>query len=748
MKHILLSIFFLFSFHNTILFAQTPVDIGDARGVVPCSSSSSSLCYSEADCSTVTVQGIVTNGGELGPIRYIQDATGGIGIYNPSVANSLSPGDVVTVSGQLTEYNCLLEITDETSFTYTLNSSGAVPEPANVSAQAGFTETYEGQLVRIEAVQFTSAGLAFNGNNNYNIEDIDGNTYQVRINSNSTTIVGALIPSGFLNVVGILSQFQGSYQLLPRTFSDFEFLGTAPVFTSSVNQTNLTTNSFTLEFETLNNGNTTVHYGLTPDLELGTVTDDVFATSHSIDVSGLEPGNIYYVQVESTSPEGDVSFSAVLAMATVSLSSGYIKVYFNRPVDTSVSTGVDAIYLNQAIPDTLIAYIDRAQETIDLAAYTFDNENAIVDALVAAQARGVQIRIVADSGINPTVLASLPGSKVLRPGSLPGIMHNKFVIIDAFSDNPNEPIVWTGSTNFTDQQITVDPNSVIIFQDQSLAKGYTLEFEEMHSGVFSTSKTDNTPKNYLIGGVRVESYFSPTDPMNSIIINTVRSADYDLYFSLLTFTRTDIAYAIEDEIYDGNFAAGTIDQITSAEAQEVYLILSDKMGEHLRVDVNSAIHHHKYLIVDPNLPGSDPTVLVGSHNWSNSAAFRNDENTVVVHSTSIANQYYQEFVKRYIEYGGTELVDSIVFVRNVQLPIANISVYPNPTTSSLQVQYHVQSTEQNLPIQISNSLGQVVYTGVLDVKNGNNQSVNVSQLGTGLYFLRAGNAVQKFQIVR
>lgn len=748
MKHKLLLIFFLFTLFNAILIAQTPVDIGDARGVVPCSSSSSSLCYSEADCSTVTVQGIVTNGGELGPIRYIQDATGGIGIYNPSVANSLSPGDLVTVSGQLTEYNCLLEITNETSFTYTVNSSGAVPEPTNLSAQAGFTETYEGQLVRIEAVQFTSAGLAFNGNNNYNIQDIDGNTYQVRINSNSTTIVGALIPSGFLNVVGIMSQFQGSYQLLPRTFSDFEFLGTAPVFTSSVAQTNLTTNSFTLQFETLNIGNTTVHYGLTPDLELGTVTDDVFTTSHSIDVSGLEPGNIYYVQVESTSPEGDVSYSAVLAMATVSLSSGYIKVYFNRPVDTSVSTGVDAIYLNQSIPDTLIAYIDRAQETIDMAAYTFDNENAIVDALVAAQTRGVQIRIVADSGINPTVLASLPGSKVLRPGSLPGIMHNKFVIIDAFSENPNDPIVWTGSTNFTDQQITVDPNSVIIFQDQSLAKGYTLEFEEMHNGVFSSNKTDNTPKNYLIGGVRVESYFSPTDPMNSIIINTVRSADYDLYFSLLTFTRTDIAYAIEDEIYDGNFAAGTIDQITSAEAQEVYLILEDKMGERLRVDVNSAIHHHKYLIVDPNLPGSDPTVLAGSHNWSNSAAFRNDENTVVIHDASIANQYYQEFVKRYIEYGGTELVDSIVFVRNVQLPPANISVYPNPVNATLQVQYQVQSTEQNLPIQISNSLGQVVYSGIVDVNNSGSHSVNVSHLGTGLYFLKAGNAVQKFQIVR
>ena len=35
--------------------------------------------------STVTVTGIVTNGDELGPIRYIEDATAGIAIYDPTV---------------------------------------------------------------------------------------------------------------------------------------------------------------------------------------------------------------------------------------------------------------------------------------------------------------------------------------------------------------------------------------------------------------------------------------------------------------------------------------------------------------------------------------------------------------------------------------------------------------------------------------------------------------------------------------
>ena len=34
--------------------------------------------------ATVTITGIVTNGDELGPIRYIEDATAGIALYDPA----------------------------------------------------------------------------------------------------------------------------------------------------------------------------------------------------------------------------------------------------------------------------------------------------------------------------------------------------------------------------------------------------------------------------------------------------------------------------------------------------------------------------------------------------------------------------------------------------------------------------------------------------------------------------------------
>ena len=60
-----------------------------------------------------------------------------------------------------------------------------------------------------------------------------------------------------------------------------------------------------------------------------------------------------------------------------------------------------------------------------------------------------------------------------------GIMHNKFVVFDANSADPDNPFVWTGATNFTDGQINIDPNNVIVIQDKSLAIAYRLEFNEM-----------------------------------------------------------------------------------------------------------------------------------------------------------------------------------------------------------------------------------------------------------------------------
>ena len=108
-------------------------------------------------------------------------------------------------------------------------------------------------------------------------------------------------------------------------------------------------------------------------------------------------------------------------------------------------------------------------------------------------------------------------------------MHNKFIVGDR--DDAQNAFVLTSSTNFTTGNLNTDPNNVIIMGDQSLARAYTLEFEEMwgSSGMepdpanskFGAAKTINTPRRFIIGGSPVELYFSPTDGTTAAILEAI-----------------------------------------------------------------------------------------------------------------------------------------------------------------------------------------------------------------------------------
>ena len=225
-----------------------------------------------------------------------------------------------------------------------------------------------------------------------------------------------------------------------------------------------------------------------------------------------------------------------------------IKAYFTRAVNNSVSTGTNAVFLDNLVDDTLIAYINRAQFTIDAAIYSFKETNdisSIAAAINSAYARGVAVRWIYDgSSSNPSL--SLLNSNIPTLASptseFYGIMHNKFMIIDANSTNVNDPIVWTGSCNFSASQINTDANNILIIQDKAIAAAYLTEFNEMWGdeglvpntgdSKFGPFKTNNTPHNFVVDGVPIELYFSPTDGTNAKLQNAMGSSDIDMYFGV------------------------------------------------------------------------------------------------------------------------------------------------------------------------------------------------------------------------
>ncbi len=127
----------------------------------------------------------------------------------------------------------------------------------------------------------------------------------------------------------------------------------------------------------------------------------------------------------------------------------------------------------------VIDWIERANESIDLAIYSFTLDS-IGDALVRAHDRGVRVRVIMErEQLNRWSEYSRlrdAGVKVKLDGN-PAYMHNKFMVIDG-------RVVLTGSYNYTKQADTRNDENLLILVGEDVAGAYEAEFNEMWSGVF------------------------------------------------------------------------------------------------------------------------------------------------------------------------------------------------------------------------------------------------------------------------
>ena len=698
--------------------------------------------YSVGD--VVTVTGVVTSDGNLGSVRYLQDATAGIALYPGADWSEWDDepaiGDSLTVTGEVTEYNGLLEVGPNLS-AVTFEGTGAVPEPLVIGA-ADMDESLEGQLVRVNSVTFPLAGQEITGNNTYDFT-ADGETGIIYVRT-SNSLVGETLTGCAVDLIGIVSQFSfdgtGGYQLLPR--GPVDLIPAAGIcYTSPVVQSNMGTSGFTLSWTTDLAADGIVEYGLTEDLGM-TSSNTSGTTDHSVDLSGLEAGRIYYARAVSSLPDGESAASPIRPYATVSASSGDIHVYFNGPVNTAVATDEEALSLGVDMNDTVAAWILSAQHTLDVAAYNF-NDQTLEDAFEAAANNGIQIRWIYE-GQNANVgLNNLPESIVTHPrtdGQGSG-MHNKFIVGDA--EYPESAFVLTGSTNLTTGNLVQDLNNAIVFEDQSLARAYTIEFNEMWgsdgmtpdaaNAKFGPDKTWNTPVDFVIGGVPVELYFSPSDGTTNAIRQEIEAADSEFEFALLALTRDDLGDAIA-ALGQSFFVnpIGGIEQVNTTGSEYENLLSNGVQVYHHNI---SGDLHHKYAIVDHASLSDDPTVITGSHNWSSSAENVNDENTVIVHDARVANLYHQEFQGILIALG---VIQSVGEAGEDPQCI----VYPNPVRGTLNVEW--MEGQPDGPLVLRDLSGRIVLTAPLQPGTSR---ISTSGLAAGVYTATFGTASGATRIV-
>ena len=662
---------------TTLIFATLLSIVGFAQDIA--------TARAQGIGTTVTITGIVTNGDELGPIRYIEDATAGMAIYDPGAMGAVVRGDEVTVTGVLVDYNGLLEMQPVNS--NSINSSGNSIAPQLITPiQIG--EATESELIQIDNLIFNNGGSVFTGNTSFDFT-ANGETGKIYLKTGHQ-LENTLIPMGPVTLIGISSQHTystppvGDYQVLPRDNNDIIQSGNI-VFTSAVNQTNITTSSFDLSWSVSSNSTTNCNYGTTTSL--GTSVNNGGNTqNHTISLTGLSPATFYYVECYSV--DGlDTAFSSTGVYSTASLSSGIIRPYFNHSVDNSFSSGVDAQDIGSGFADTISAYIALAQNTLDICVYNASS-SIIATAINDAYNNGVSVRYIADDDVTNTMLSSLNANipVVIRDPAPAGIMHNKFIIVDA--NSTNNSWILGGSTNWTNpSNLLNDYNNLIFVQDEAIAKAYTLEFEEMWSGVFGHNKLDNTPHKFISDGKLIEVYFSPSDQTTAHIIETIESVDNTLEFGLLGFTRDDVGQAVIDkDIEFGVTVRGIIEQ-ENINGSEFATLAAASVDVRSHTGVANQFHH-KYAIIDASNVSADPIVLTGSHNWSGNAENNSDENTLIIHDATIANIYLQEFEKRWGELGNANAIDELIAVE--------VSVFPNPSAGLVNIKSDLNIKQINL----------------------------------------------------
>ena len=323
----------------------------------------------------------------------------------------------------------------------------------------------------------------------------------------------------------------------------------------------------------------------------------------------------------------------LLTLTEISLPAGYgahgpwIDIYFTDPTNplSSQETG--------GLDSPLVTAIDAARLTVDMAVYSL-NLRSVRDALIRANDRGVQVRVVMESdnmdGSAPQALldAGIP----ILGDRREGLMHDKFVVIDRSE-------VWLGSMNFTYSGVYEDNNQLLCIRSVKMAENYTKEFEEMFlDDMFGSDVMAETPNpQFGIDGTDVEVYFSPDDGVAAHIREILSNAEESIYFMAFSFTTDEFGEIIRAKAEEGLTVSGVMEdqQIKSNIGTEYDPF--KHAGLDVFVDGNEGQMHHKTFIVDEKI------VITGSYNFSNSAETRNDENIVIFYSEPIAEVYVEEF---------------------------------------------------------------------------------------------------------
>jgi phosphatidylserine/phosphatidylglycerophosphate/cardiolipin synthase-like enzyme len=310
-----------------------------------------------------------------------------------------------------------------------------------------------------------------------------------------------------------------------------------------------------------------------------------------------------------------------------------ILVYFTNPPNDA------------GLADRLVDFMDTAKATIDMAIYGLDEkDDQIVNELIKKKDEGVKVRIVTDTDSLEKYNDDFDKLKnegvTIVSDNMDHIMHDKFVVVD---NNK----VWTGSTNFTDNGFDSNYNNSITIFATAVALLYDKEFNQMF--VDKKFEYNKAPLygEFNINGTKLEVYFGPKEKIMNQVLDEVKTANYSIDFDIFTFTYKSLADSL---INKKSMIKGVFDSWQSESSYSQYNYLKDNgvdvKKDGLKDSYGGGLLHNKVMIIDEGTD-SDPVVITGSANWTNSVENYNDENMIIIHSKKISKLYYNNFLTIY-----------------------------------------------------------------------------------------------------
>ena len=343
-------------------------------------------------------------------------------------------------------------------------------------------------------------------------------------------------------------------------------------------------------------------------------------------ITGRDPDGVFGTGTPTALVTSQTS-TAANAPTAANASGTWWEVYFTDPVN--ISNPAD---WQSSVAGRLVEKINAAQTSIHIASFEF-NLTPVAEALIAARQRGVDVRWVTDDehGLEADIepdhghFAMLQEAGIeVRSDTRSALMHNKFWIFDG-------QIVWTGSTNITENGVFDQDNNVIVIQSPELAAIYEREFQEMWDGQFGPRSPSTLDEQVVtVDGSRIVVVFTSEDPaLENAIVPIVQSATTSVRFLTFSFTDFPLADAMSQRFKAGVDVAGVFEKFGSeTEAAELRTLMCRSVP--VKQDGNSGFLHHKVIVVDEQI------VITGSMNYSTNAEENNDENVIIIDNAEVA----------------------------------------------------------------------------------------------------------------